>query len=188
MPVAVTVVAVLLAAEFILFTHNYFQHSSFVTSVYRSDGTKQLSEYLMEHQSEYEQVLVSNEERWYALYHLFYRDDFDPSYVGQFSEYDFRIDAIDTLQFPDTPCPTQLVFEESALAGELTVSPNTLLIDKETCMEELTKQTGLSEDELPFTLVDEIKRKNYTTAFKLYTADPDFSYEEYAGLYEESNN
>ncbi len=148
----------IIGLELIFFTHTYFTHVSFHTSVYRNDGNKELVNYLMENKNKYDAIYVTSKERWLPSYYLFYSNDYNPNYIGKFKN-DFRLDNIDNIHFIEADCPTHLILDESKLQGKLSVPQNTLFIDDGEC------KFKLEVDEMKFTQIDDIKRVNFTTAF-----------------------
>jgi hypothetical protein len=166
------ILIVLIALEFLLFSHNYFQHTNMLTGIHRNDGTKQLVEYVNKNKDKYQEIQITNEERWFALYYLYYNNNFDPKYTGKFSKHDFRIDKIGKLNLIDTPCVTRQILEDSFKKGLMTVSKDTLIIDKISCIEELEKD--YTTEDLPYKKIDTIHRYDGSDAFYIYEPITDY--------------
>ena len=153
--IAYSVVAgfiVILSVELVYTGHEYFAHAGMIQPYLRSDGTKQLAQYLLENTSHYVGV-VATTRSWLPIYYLFYKHDFSSSYIGKFSE-NLSIGSIDRITFSKDDCITQ---DKNYVAND-TQWNNWLFVDDGNCKVALA----------PFTEIHQISRIDGTVAYRLY--------------------
>ena len=115
-------ITILLSFETIYFLHLYTKQSDLYSSIYRTDGFPEAAQYMLKNKDK-DQIYIS-----YAgtmpLFYLFYKQDFDSKYIGQF-QHDVYIQNIDNVFFTKEDCPSQ-VFENTDLTGNIILinSPN----------------------------------------------------------------
>ncbi len=158
----------IIAVEFIFFTHNYFQHISYYTTHHRNPGNMQVTDYIVEHQNEYEEIYVTSQEQWLPVYYLYAANNYSEDLTGKFKE-NFRVEQVGNVHFPEDNCPTISVFQKSHEAKKLTVPVKTLFIHYMGCP--LFNIPIASE---MFTVIDTIKRLDETEVFQILKINPDF--------------
>lgn len=89
--------------EWLMFVYLYVLQSDRVTSPYRSDGTMQVAEYILDHKDSLGPIVLSNKNTFPA-YYLFAKKDFNPVYSEEFG-LNLSIDSLDTIKFNYTDCP-----------------------------------------------------------------------------------
>jgi len=155
-------VFILLTGELVFYFHNYFSHISIFTSVYRNDGNKEAMQYILANQDKYDKVLVTNKELWLPTYYLFYKNDYDPKYIGKFQR-NFRLPQVGNVSFVEHNCPSQLV-TDNLRTKTIDISEKILVIDNIDC----NPKQGL------FNWITSIKRLGETRAYEIYALNNEF--------------
>ncbi|MEI6532844.1 MAG: hypothetical protein WCO06_03325 [Candidatus Roizmanbacteria bacterium] len=98
----------IICLEFIFFYHNYFQHISMYTNLYRGDGNIQVAKYISDHHYEYNtiHVFISG---WFPVYYLYADKNFDKSLPNKFNEH-LRMSSFQNIIFKDNDCEESLQF------------------------------------------------------------------------------
>jgi len=163
-----TVFFMVLGLELIFFYHNYFQHISYFTTIDRNPGNKEVVEYIIQHQSKYDAIYVTNEELWLPTYFLYYSDNYDSNLAGKFKE-NFRIYNVDNVYFPDDSCPAASTIQHTNDAKKLSVPKKSLFIHKIGC--NLMNISGASQ---MFRPIKTLKRLDETEVFNIVEINPEF--------------
>jgi len=96
-------VVLMISTEFLYFWHQYSVQSDLTTSLRRNDGYKQMVEYVLQHEHEYDRVIIPSEGTS-AIYYLFYSNNFGKKYA-EFFEKDVKISSINSVLFVESSCP-----------------------------------------------------------------------------------
>lgn len=163
------VFVLLVMIEIGLSAHFYLRHTNQIQGPHRNDGARQLATYLQTARSQYSQIIISNEERWFPVHYTFFSNNYNPSLTGTFAPADFRTNSIQNLTFPDTPCPSIELLVRSVSTGTPAVPETVLIIEKPSCTEVIN--TALP-DISPYQLVMEIDRSDTSTAFVALSPQP----------------
>jgi 4-amino-4-deoxy-L-arabinose transferase-like glycosyltransferase len=163
------VLVLIVMVEIGLSAHFYIRHTNQIQGPHRNDGARQLAIYLQTVRSQYSQIIISNEERWFPIHYTFFTDTYDPALTGSFAAADFRIDSIQNLSFPDTSCPSIEAVLRSIDSGESNLPESTLIIEKPACTEVLT---AALPDIDTYQIIYEITRTDTSTAFVAVTPRP----------------
>ncbi len=95
---------ILFLLESLFFWHQYENHMDKYTSVERNDGQKEVAIFAIEHEKEYDQIVLPAQESM-SWYYLFFKKDFNPNYIGRF-KLDARIEKTNKIRYIDNSCPT----------------------------------------------------------------------------------
>lgn len=144
---AVYLLVAFLCIEFILFSHNYFQHISMRQNPVRNPGHREAMRYILLNQNAYDKVYISRE-NFMSLYYLFYKNDFSSRYTGKFEPKNFIIGNIDNVHFSSLPCPSvDIVGEKEKLTEKVLIFDSTncgtMLYDPKKTHEPLLKQIDI---------------------------------------------
>lgn len=159
---------VLMFAELIFFYHHYLQHTNAYAGLYRNEGYRELVEYIEANKDTYDEFYISNTSRWFALYYLYYTENYDPALAGKFGS-DFRIEQIGDIHFMPQNCPSEEIINMSMREGKLAISRNALVADSSDCE---TKGWG---DKQVFDKVGTIRRTGLTDVFTLLRIVPSYT-------------
>ncbi|MEI6532737.1 MAG: hypothetical protein WCO06_02765 [Candidatus Roizmanbacteria bacterium] len=155
---------ILILFECVIFTHNYFQHASVYTSVYRNDGNMEAAQIIQRDKHKYKTIYVSNQERWMPLYFLYFSNNYNRSLIGKFQIPDFKISEINTIHFPQIVCPSNEVFNAYIQKLDLSIYENNMFVDVSECKDSYSKEK-MSLFNKPIV----IQRVNETDAFHILT-------------------
>lgn len=141
----------ILAVEFVYFAHQYFFHISSYKSLFKNDGYREVTEYVVDNHQNYKTVYMPSVNL--PLYYLFYTKDFDAGYAGKFNETSGQvaIDHIGNVHFLNTECPSDELKKHKPTG-------NILVID-----------SGICKTSKIFKQIGEIGRKDHSVAFKELT-------------------
>ncbi|MDA1317410.1 MAG: glycosyltransferase family 39 protein [bacterium] len=164
----VTPLLLIIGVEFIFFTHNYFQHISYYTTHHRNPGNMEITDYIVKHQNEYEEIYVTSQEQWLPVYYLYAEDNYSKSLTGKFKE-NFRVAQVENVHFPEDNCPAISTIQKSKEAKALTVPRKTLFMH----------YMGCPLFEIPiagqmYKSIRTIKRLDETDVFQILEINPDF--------------
>lgn len=130
MPILACAVTLLILCEGLYFYRMYSVHMNSAQALWRHDEIHQVLEYISRHASDYDVVMLPSHHQM-ALRYLMSRNDFSPTYAGQFKR-NIYIDHIDNIEFYETDCPSKHVTDGVALDPQYT-DKKLLVIDRVEC-------------------------------------------------------
>ncbi|GIW63280.1 MAG: hypothetical protein KatS3mg091_082 [Patescibacteria group bacterium] len=94
----------ILAIEFINFTHNYFGHVSVYSSLHRSEANQYAALYIKENKNKYNsvQMFVTG---WFPVYYLYHTSNYSKELIGKINKMYFP--KIENVLFIPKDCPDQ---------------------------------------------------------------------------------
>ncbi len=122
LPALLVLLALLL--ESIYFWHQYSRHEASNQSVLRNVGDKEVVRYIIDHQKEYDAIIMPPFARL-PIYYLYFSGNFDSKLIGKFKS-QLQMDKVDNIEFFTDWCPTKLL-KRSA------ISLNTLIVNGGDC-------------------------------------------------------
>jgi len=141
------VVLFALSLESMYFWHQYSRHEASNQSVLRNAGDKEVVRYIIEHQKEYDHIIMPPFARL-PIYYLYFTGNFDPALIGQFKS-QLQMDSLPGITFVADWCPTKLL-------NITEVSKNALIVENGDC-------GGTAG----FKTIEMIYRKDSTKAYRL---------------------
>lgn len=143
------VIFVFLGLEFMYFSHQYVRQSDSFKPGYKNDSNREAVLYVRDNQKDYDSILMPSKEK-IPVYYLFYTNNFDSSYIGQFGN-NLTLNKIGKISFVDEWCISD------KLEGKK-LDTKSLIVDNGDCL----IPPFLHEVHL-------ITRKNSTKAFRFLT-------------------
>lgn len=162
------VLGIVLSAEVIFFYHHYLQHTNAYAGLYRNEGSRELVEFIVANKDIYDEFYISSSSLWFALYYLYYTENYDPSLAGKFGK-DFRIDKIDNVYFMPQNCPSEEIINMSMRENKLAVSRKAFIADSSDC------QPRSWGDKQVFDKIGTISRTGITDVFTLLRIVPTYT-------------
>jgi uncharacterized membrane protein len=142
------VLLILFAIELIYFWHQYAHHSASYQSRLRNDGDKEIARYIIDHEGEYDRIIIPMFERL-PVYYAYFSGNYNAALAGQFRN-ELKIDRIGNVEFFTDWCPTKYVKPEELPSG-------TLVVDNGDC----PGVPGYQE-------IDSFVRRDGTRAYKVF--------------------